>query len=211
MSSKQYFDDIATDWDTMRENFFPEEVRITALAKAAVIPGRMAADLGAGSGFMTAALLDMELQVIAVDQSQAMLDVMKAKFRRYNGQVAYRVGSADTLPIADNKVDYAFANMYLHHVEDPALAIREMARIVKAGGKVVITDLDTHNHKFLVEEQHDRWMGFERDMVSQWFADAGLQSIAVNSVGSDCCASSECGTDSAQVNIFLAIGSKPNP
>jgi ubiquinone/menaquinone biosynthesis C-methylase UbiE len=209
MSSKTYFDNVAPEWDTMRQNFFPEEVRVTALARAKVIPDTMAADLGAGSGFMTEALLKMELQVIAVDQSQAMLNVMKAKFRRYNGRVAYRVGSADALPIRDNKVDFAFANMYLHHIEDPALAIREMTRIVKPGGKVVITDLDTHNHTFLLEEHHDRWLGFERDTIAQWFTDAGLQFVKVSGVGSDCCTTSECGTNSAQVSIFLAIGVKP--
>ena len=210
MSSKTYFDNVAPEWDTMRQNFFPEAVRVTALARAKVIPDTMAADLGAGSGFMTEALLKMELQVIAVDQSQAMLNVMKAKFRRYNGRVAYRVGAADALPIGDNKVDYAFANMYLHHIEDPALAIHEMTRIVKPGGKVVITDLDTHNHTFLREEHHDRWLGFERDTVAQWFTDAGLQFVKVSGVGSECCATSECSADSAQVSIFLAIGVKPH-
>ena len=208
MTSKQYFDDVANQWDTMRESFFPEDVRITALAKAKVVPGRIAADLGAGSGFITEALLQAELQVIAVDQSPEMLKVMKNKFRRFNGRVAYRVGHADTLPLQDNSVDYAFANMYLHHVEDPAQAIREMARIVKPGGRIVVTDLDTHNHTFLVEEHHDRWMGFERDVVSGWFEAAGLQSVTVSSVGSECCATSECGTESAEVSIFVALGTK---
>jgi ubiquinone/menaquinone biosynthesis C-methylase UbiE len=208
MSSKEYFDTIAHEWDTMRQGFFSEEVRVTALAKAQVVPGRIAADLGAGSGFITEALLQAELQVIAVDQSPEMLAVMKKKFRRFNGQVAYRVGTAEALPLEANTVDYAFANMYLHHVENPAQAIQEMARIVKAGGQVVITDLDSHNHPFLREEHHDRWPGFERDTVADWFKAAGLRQIKVQGVGVECCATSECGTDSAQVSIFLAMGRK---
>jgi ubiquinone/menaquinone biosynthesis C-methylase UbiE len=64
-------------------------------------------------------------------------------------------------------VDYVFANMYLHHVEQPVAAIREMARILKARGKLV--DLDEHNFESLRTEQHDRWPGFYREEVRQWF------------------------------------------
>jgi ubiquinone/menaquinone biosynthesis C-methylase UbiE len=208
MTSKQYFDTVATEWDTMRQGFYPEAVRVIALAKARVIPGQTAVDVGAGSGFMTEALLNMELQVMAIDPSQAMLSVMRSKFRRYYGQVSYRVGSADALPINDNKFDYAFANMSLHHVENPAQAIQEMARIVKPGGKVVITDLDAHLHTFLREEHHDRWLGFERRTIAEWFAAAGLQHTRIGSICTDSCISSTYGNETAQVNIFLAIGIK---
>ena len=73
--------------------------------------------------------------------------------------IAYRVGEAESLPIPDVAVDYAFANMYLHHVESPPEAIREMARILKPGGKLVITDLDEHRFEFLRTEHHDRYYG----------------------------------------------------
>lgn len=209
MSSKQYFDTVATEWDSMREGFYPEEVRVIALAKARVIPGRTAVDIGAGTGFMTEALLNMELQVMAIDPSQAMLNVMRAKFRRFYGQVSYRLGSADALPLADNKVDYAFANMSLHHVENPALAIQEMARIVKPGGRVVITDLDAHQFTFLREEHYDRWLGFERRTISEWLTAAGLQHVRIGSICTDSCVSSADSTESARVSIFLAIGIKP--
>jgi len=48
--------------------------------------------------------------------------------------------------------------MYLHHVEDPPAAIKEMVRILKPGGKIVITDADEHNYEFLRTEQQDRWL-----------------------------------------------------
>ncbi len=92
----------------------------------------------------------------------------------HNAPIHYRVGKAKRLPSAYASVDYAFANMYLHHVEHPVIAIKEMARIVKPGGRVVITDLDEHTFEFLVAEQHDRWMGFKREDVKRWFEDAGL-------------------------------------
>lgn len=207
MSSKSYFDQVAIQWDSMRNSFFSEAVRERALAAADVQPGTSAADIGAGSGFITEALLKAGLHVAAVDQSQAMLNVIQRKF---DGQpVTCHLGTADALPLEKASVDYVFANMYLHHVENPLEALREMAGILRPGGKLVITDLDTHSFTFLREEHHDRWMGFERSDVQRWFEQAGLQQISVGDAGCNCCADSACGTQRADVSIFLASGRLP--
>ncbi len=206
MNSQQYFDNVAQNWDSMRSSFFSESVRERALTAAGVQAGAVAADLGAGSGFVTEALLKAGLRVVAVDQSQAMLEVMQSKFA---GQaLTTYLGSAEALPLPDGSVEFAFANMYLHHVEDPARAIQEMARILKPGGKLVITDLDSHDFTFLREEHHDRWMGFAREEVAGWFELAGLTQVRVENAGSNCCADSACGTQRADVSIFLAYGVK---
>jgi len=103
-------------------------------------------------------------------------------------------------------VDYAFANMYLHHVEIPSQAIKEMVRILKPGGKLVITDLDEHNFKFLRREHNDLWMGFKREEIRRWLKEAGLRDVAVDCVGENCCAVSSCRTEHAKINIFVASG-----
>ncbi|MBI3963352.1 MAG: methyltransferase domain-containing protein [Deinococcus sp.] len=207
MSSKPYFDAVAQQWDQMRQSFFSEAVREKAIAVAGVQPGKLAADIGAGTGFITQGLLQNGLQVIAVDQSEAMLMEMKRKFAGAKG-LDCRLGQAGSLPIPDATVDYVFANMYLHHVESPPQAIQEMVRTLKPGGKLVITDLDEHNYEFLKAEHHDRWMGFKREDVKRWFEAAGLQQIDVDCVGQNCCAQSSCGTESASISIFVASGEK---
>lgn len=207
MSSKGYFDQIAQQWDQMQQSFFSEAVRDKALATAGVQAGQLAADIGAGSGFITAGLLGRGLRVIAVDQSEAMLAEMRRKFSGTTA-VDYRLGQADALPLENEAVDYTFANMYLHHVELPAAAIKEMARTLKPGGKLVITDLDEHSFAFLREEQHDRWLGFKRSEIKDWFLAAGLKNVAVESTEENCCASSCCGGDKANVSIFVASGEK---
>ena len=115
---------------------------------------------------------------------------------------------AEHLPLETASVDYAFANMYLHHVEDPPTAIAEMVRILKPGGRLVVTDLDTHEFEFLRTEQHDRWLGFERADVRRWFREAGLDGVRVECVGEKCCAESEDGEDAA-ISIFIASGARP--
>lgn len=207
MSSKQYFEEVAPQWDRMRSSFFPESVRGKAVTAAGVTAGAVAADLGAGTGFITEELLKHGVHVIAVDQAESMLKQMKAKFGP-KASVDYRQGDAEHLPIESGSLDYAFANMYLHHVEDPARAIQEMARTLKPGGRLVITDLDEHTFEFLVTEQHDRWMGFKREDVQRWFQEAGLKDVKVESANATCCADSECKTERAEVNIFLAIGTR---
>jgi ubiquinone/menaquinone biosynthesis C-methylase UbiE len=201
-TSKDYFDALGGGWDRLRAGFFSERVREKALESAAVLPGRVAADLGAGTGFVTQALVARGLKVIAVDQSPPMLEALRRKFPDREA-VDCRTGEAELLPIDDAAVDYSFANMFLHHVENPAQAIREMARIVRPGGRVVVTDLDTHNHEFLRTEQHDRWMGFARDDIRRWFREAGLTNIQVEDLEESCCSTS-CSGKSAAATIFIA-------
>jgi ubiquinone/menaquinone biosynthesis C-methylase UbiE len=206
MSSQAYFDEVADQWNAMREQFFSDAVREAALARASVEPGRLAADLGAGTGFVTEALLAARLRVLAVDQSPTMLTEMR---RTFGDRVEYLLANAEYLPVPDAHIDYVFANMYLHHVESPPAAIQEMARLLRPGGRLVITDLDAHQFEFLRTEQHDRWLGFERPDVASWLQAAGLEAVSVESIGEKCCATSNCGSDLADVGIFLAYGERP--
>ncbi len=122
MSSEQYFNKVADQWDHMRKSFFSDEVREKALATANVQPGKLAADIGAGTGFITEGLVQNGLRVIAVDQSRAMLEEMKKKFELFDS-IEYRIGDFNNLPIKNETVDYTFANMYLHHVDSPQVTI----------------------------------------------------------------------------------------
>lgn len=207
MDSGQYFNQVAQRWEDMRSAFFPAEVRDVALKTAAVRAGQVALDVGAGSGFITGALVDAGLSVIAVDRSTEMLEVMRKRF--LDRPVDLRRGDAEALPVDTASVDLVFANMCLHHVDHPGEAIKEMARVLKPGGGLTITDLDLHEWRFLLEEQHDRWPGFARQDVAGWFELAGLEDVVVACAGSNCCADSCTGKDSAVVSIFVAHGVKP--
>jgi hypothetical protein len=80
--------------------------------------------------------------------------------------------------------------------------------VLKPTGKLVITDLDEHGFEFLRLEQQDRWLGFKREDINRWFAEAGLENAKVACVGENCCAESSHGYESARVSIFVASGEK---
>ena len=206
-NSKEYFDKVSGEWDRMRQGFYSKAVQEKAISTAQVTANKTAIDLGAGTGFMTEALLKRGVHVIATDQSPEMLNILKDKFRNSTLLECHQ-GEAGNLSIENDIAEYVFANMYLHHVENPLAAIKEAVRILKNDGKLIITDLDEHNYSFLRTEHHDRWMGFKRDSISRWFIQAGLKNVSVSSIGEQCCAQSECSDNYADVSIFIAYGEK---
>ncbi len=206
MRARDYFDQVAPHWDEMRKSLFSEAVRDKALRIADVRKGRIAADIGTGTGFITEGLIRREVKVIAVDRSKMMLTEMRKKLRS-SREIEYCVGDAENLPITDKAVDYVFSNMCLHHLDFPLKAIKEMTRILKPEGKLVVTDMDKHDFEFLKIEHHDRWMGFEREDIKRWLKEAGLKNINVECANETCCAQSSCG-ENAEISIFLASGER---
>ncbi len=205
--ARQYFDAVADQWDKMRQQFFGEGVRKAAIWGAKLAPGSVVADVGTGTGFLAEAALSAGARVIGIDSSEAMLAQVRQRFA--NKAFDARAGDVDSLPLQDGEVDAVLANMVLHHAPDPPHAIHEMARALKPGGRLVITDADTHTHEWLRTEQHDRWLGFDRSDIARWFTNAGLQGVTVGDTGELCSPTAKCG-EAAAITIFLASGTKPS-
>ena len=207
--SQQYFKDVSSDWDEMGNSFFGDAPRKAILSHLQLRDGAVVADVGCGTGYLTEGLDLGRVKVIAIDQSPEMLDAMKAKFGA-DANIEYRLGQSENLPVRDETVDVVMANMYVHHVERPSVAISEMVRILKPRGVLVFTDMDKHNYEFLIAEQHDRWMGFDRPDIEAWMGEAGLTEVTIDSIGTNCCADSSCSGERAEIGVFIAHGVKPS-
>jgi ubiquinone/menaquinone biosynthesis C-methylase UbiE len=207
-ASTEYFEQVADKWDTLRGGYFPESVRDAAIAKAYLRPEMIVADIGTGSGFVAAGLAPLVRHVYAVDGSTAMLETARRNLSTC-GNVTVKLADGAALPFDDSSLDAVFANMYLHHYPDPMAAIAEMVRVLRPGGRLVLTDLDRHAHEWMREEMADEWLGFDRAQVKAWLREAGLVNVLVHCTSQSCCATSEAGSaDRAEISVFVAAGSR---
>jgi ubiquinone/menaquinone biosynthesis C-methylase UbiE len=209
--SEAYFEQVAGQWDTLRTGYFREAVREAAIARAYLHPKMHVADVGAGTGFLAAGLAPLVEKVHLLDGSAAMLEVARRNLEHFTN-LEFHTADGLALPLPDSSLDATFANMYLHHCPDPLAAIREMVRILRPGGRLVLTDMDSHTHEWLKTEMFDLWLGFERDQIRAWFEQAGLVNVIVDCTGETC--QSDCNRDAgdhADISIFVAVGTKRIP
>jgi ubiquinone/menaquinone biosynthesis C-methylase UbiE len=132
-----------------------------------------------------------------------MLEAARAKLEASGVTgVELRRGEAGDLPLEDGEVDAAFAHMVLHYLPSPADAVREMARVVRPGGRVVVVDFVQHDREWMKDKLGVMWRGFPSDTAKAWFEQAGLTDFEL-----------EVGESPSKSNdlpaTFIATGDKP--
>ncbi len=100
--------------------------------------GERVLDVATGTGMVAAELLARaRCAVVGVDQSPQMLAAARARFAGANGaHVELIEGEAESLPFADGSFDALTFTYLLRYVEDPRATMRELARVVRPGGRV---------------------------------------------------------------------------
>jgi SAM-dependent methyltransferase len=181
--SEEFFSTASGRWDYLREELFGGAFHLHALV-ALVDPTLVVADLGCGTGQISALLAPHVARVIGVDSSLDMLHAARTKLKGQDG-VEFRNGTLEALPIADGEVDAAIMALVLHHVPDPAVALREAARALKKRGRVLLIDMLPHDRAEYQLQMGHVWLGFPEKQVRKLLTAAGFAHIRVHSLPVD--------------------------
>ncbi len=103
----------------------------------------MAVDLASGPGTLALRFAKHVRWMCAYDLTPAILQRARQKAAQEGllRKLGFVIGDAQTLPFSDGSLDLAVTSYSLHHISDPARVIREMARVVKRGGRVGLIDI----------------------------------------------------------------------
>jgi ubiquinone/menaquinone biosynthesis C-methylase UbiE len=156
-----------------------------ALAHALLrlLPALVIADLGAGEGTLSQLLARSAKKVIAIDNSEKMVEFGE-NLARENGckNLEYRLGDIEDPPIERESVDLALFSQALHHALSPQKAVKAAHRILRDGGRIVILDLARHSHDQARELYADVWLGFSEVELQQTLKGAGFSRIEIGIV-----------------------------
>lgn len=107
--------------------------------------GKYLLDLGCGAGENSVYFATKGARCVAADYSPGMVDVALKLAAANQVEVEGRVVNAMAIDFPDNTFDVVYASNLLHHIPDPRLAIQEMHRVLKPGGKACFWDPLKHN------------------------------------------------------------------
>lgn len=175
-TAQSYFQSHAADWDRIRSLHIAERDVDQAIVEA-LGPGpfKLLIDLGTGTGRILELLADRYARGLGFDVNNAMLAYARSNLSKGNlPQAQVRHGDIYDLSLQDGVADAVVMHQVLHFLSEPALAIREAARVLAPGGRLLIVDFAPHDLEFLRDEHaHDR-LGFTPSQVEGWMRDAGL-------------------------------------
>jgi ArsR family transcriptional regulator len=201
-AAQAYFAAHAGQWDSIRALHVAEADVESAVAEA-LGPGpfKLFADLGTGTGRMLELFRERYRRGLGIDLSPAMLAYARAKLEGAGLRHAQvRQGDIYDLPLADQSADAAVMHQVLHFLSDPQRAVREAARVLVPGGRLLIVDFAPHELEFLRDEFAHERLGFAGTLVEQWLADSGLEVMGRR----DLAPGGENGTAKLTVSVWVA-------
>lgn len=136
------FDDVAAKYDRTNDVLSLGQARAWRRAVTEAVsagPGDLVLDLGAGTATSSIPFVEAGAKVVPCDFSVGML----TEGKRRHPELAFTAGDASRLPFADDTFDLVTISFALRNVQDTVAGLREMLRVTKPGGKVVVCEFST--------------------------------------------------------------------
>ena len=198
-SMRRYFDELAGKFG--RQYVPGRSWKGIAEALLKLMPPMVIADLGAGEGTISQLMAQRAKRVIAIDNSEKMVEFGSELARKHNiGNLEYRFGDLEDVPIRGGTVDLAFLSQALHHASHPERAIAEARRILKPGGRIAVLDLNRHHFEEAREMYADLWLGFTELEIERYLKNAGFKNVETAVVYRE--------TEAPYFETMLAVGEK---
>ena len=178
-AAQAYFRAHAAEWDRIRKLHVADEAVEDAIRAAlSDKPFRSLLDLGTGTGRMLEMFGPDIERGLGLDLSLDMLLLARDRLERAGlRNCSVRQGDIYDLPLANDSFDVVILHQVLHFLDDGARAIREAARVLRPGGRLLVVDFALHEQEFLREQFAHRRLGFAPDTVMQWITASGLDPV----------------------------------
>jgi ubiquinone/menaquinone biosynthesis C-methylase UbiE len=178
-AAQAYFRAHAAEWDRIRKLHVADEAVEEAIRAAlSEKPFRSLLDLGTGTGRMLEMFGPDIERGLGLDLSLDMLFLARDRLERAGlRNCSVRQGDIYDLPLANGSFDVVILHQVLHFLDDGARAIREAARVLRPGGRLLVVDFAPHEQEFLREQFAHRRLGFAPETVTQWITASGLEPV----------------------------------
>ena len=180
-AAERYFASHAEQWDALRSLHVAESEVEAAIGRAlGDVPIGRLVDIGTGTGRMIELFGPAASQSLGIDRSPEMLRLARVKLSEAGlPSVELRQGDMYALPLPAESADTVILHQVLHYAQNPAAAVAEAARLLGAGGRLLIVDFALHEREELRSRDAHVRLGFADEAVLKYFADAGLEGEVV--------------------------------
>lgn len=175
--SRTFFGRVAGEWDEVRASLFGPGFTSPALLSL-VDSSWVVADLGCGTGNVAELISPCVASVYAIDTSGPMLEAARKRLAGF-GNIEFREGDLDALPLDDQSVDAGVISLVLHHLDDARSALSESLRVLKPGGLLLVIEMRAHDREEYKRLMGHKRLGFEPGELEGLMSELGFGGVTV--------------------------------